>query len=143
MKLIWAILCRDSSIDIDNNLVSIFNCLEKVEFFVDKTKLNSASQTNPLAFPADYQIVSSWEIIDASKDNKLDFKIEIVDPENKILKSFENTFSVKQGSSMFRHRAKFQGLLCTVPGKYRFNVCQKKEADKYELVSSIPLEVMF
>ncbi|HRZ51341.1 MAG TPA: hypothetical protein P5080_05185 [Candidatus Paceibacterota bacterium] len=117
--------------------------MEKVEFSVDKTKLNSASQVNPLAFPADYQILSSWEIIDASKDNKLEFKIEIVDPANKILKTFENTFSIKQGSSMFRHRAKFQGLPFTVPGKYRFNLYQKKEADKYELVSSIPLDIKF
>jgi hypothetical protein len=143
MKNIWALLCRDSSIDIDNNLVSIFNCLEKIEFFVDKTKINSIDQNNPLVFPAEYQILSWWEVFDANNESKLETKIEIVDPDGKILKSFDNSFVVKQGSSAFRHRAKFQGLPITVPGKYRFNLYQKKEADKYELVSSIPLDVKF
>jgi len=137
MEHIWSLLCRDSSIDIDNNLLSIFGCFEKIELGVS---LNNVSEDSKLVAPIDFQIVNFWEATETDKDSVFTIKIELEDPNNKILPMVEKEFNIKKGTASFRNRMKFQGLTISISGKYRFNIYKKDENDKkYRAVASLPL----
>lgn len=137
MNHLWTILCRESSIDIDNKLLSIFDCIEKINLTINTEKI---TENNKLIAPIDFQIVNNWEIINSEEDKNLAIKVELVDPHSKILMSTEKDFEIKKGFSSFRNRMKMQGMPISVSGKYRFNV-YKKEIGKYNRVASIPLIV--
>lgn len=139
MNHLWAILCKESSIDIDNKLLSVFDCIEKIEMTLNVDKITDGVK---LVVPIDFQIVNSWEIIDSDKDINLTVKIELEDPNSKILISTEKEFEIKKGFTSFRNRMKFQGMPVSTSGKYRFNVYQKgSKTEKYNKVASIPLIV--
>jgi hypothetical protein len=139
MNHLWTILCKESSIDIDNKLLSVFDCIEKIDLTLNVDKIADGGK---LIAPIDFQIVNSWEIIDLNKDTNLVVKIELEDPNSKILITTENHFEIKKGFSSFRNRMKLQGLPVSISGKYRFNVYQKESnTEKYNKVASLPLIV--
>jgi len=139
MKHIWSVLCQKSSIDFETNLLSLFECLEELSLEIDKNKF---SNNGNLVIPIGVQLVSFWSIEDANKDNILEIKIELIDPDKKILNHFENNFFIKKGILRFRNRANIQGIPVTVSGRYNFNIMQKKEGEKdYKIVSEIPLDI--
>lgn len=139
MKHIWSVLCQKSSIDIENNLLSLFECIEELNLVIDKTK---TPQGERLIIPLGFQLVGFWITEDNTKENILDIRVELLDPDKKILNHFENNFSVKKGISRFRNRTNIQGLPVTKSGRYSFNVMQKKEGEKdYKVVSEIPIDI--
>lgn len=139
MKHIWSVLCQKSSIDFETNLLSLFDCIEELSLKIDK---NKAPKGDKLVIPIEFQLVSFWVIEDSSKDNILDIKVELLDPDRKSLNHFESNFSIKKGVSRFRNRANIQGLSVTKSGRYSFNVMQKKEGEKdYKIVSEIPIDI--
>jgi hypothetical protein len=139
MRHIWSLLCRGSSIDTESNLLSIFDCLEKIDLGIDFSKV---IDTSNLVVPIDFQIINSWEVTDYDTDINLVVKFDLVDPNGKILRTVEKEFNVKKGFPSFRNRLKLQGLPVTVSGKYRFNIYKKNSLEKeYNKVASIPLIV--
>ncbi len=139
MKHVWTILCQDSSIDIETNLLSLFNCLEELNLVLDKTKI---LENNTLVIPVDLQMVNFWLIQNPAQDNILEIKVELIDPDSKSINQFENKFNVKKGILRFRNRTKIQGLPVTKEGRYIFRVMQRDEKSKeYIIVSELPLDI--
>ncbi len=137
MKHIWSILCEKSSIDFENNRLSIFDCLETIKFVVDKTK---TLENKKIAIPLNFQIISFWTIKNPNKENSLDIKIEIIDPNGKILNVSQNNFKVKKDIKRFRNRNNIQGMPVTESGRYYFKIWQKTDSE-FELVSELPLDI--
>jgi len=138
MKHIWTVLCQKSSIDIDTNLLSLFNCVEELDLVIDQTK----APKGDLVIPAEFQLVSFWTVEDPNKDNTLEMKIELLDPSGKSLNKFENKFKVKKGILRFRNRTNIQGLPITDPGRYIVRIMDKKEEKKeFEVVIELPLDI--
>lgn len=138
MKHVWTVLCQKSSIDIDNNLLSLFNCLEELELLIDKTKTKEKN----LVIPVEFQLVSFWTITNQNQDNILETEGEFIDPNGQILNKFINKFNIKKGISRFRNRTNIQGLPLTEAGTYIFRIKQKKENQtKFEVVAELPLAV--
>lgn len=139
MKHIWSILCQNSSIDNESNLLSLFNCIEEISLEVDAAK---APKDNKIILPAEFQLVSFWIIDNEKEGNLLDLKVELIDPDKTILNQFGNIFPLKKGSLRFRNRINIQGLPITKAGRYTFKI-YKKEQDKkdYEEISELPLDV--
>lgn len=138
MKHIWSIVCQQSVIDAENNLLSLFNCVEEMNLTVDRDKI---SEPEKIVIPAEFQLVSFWSVKDSSKDNELTVKGELVDPNNKILNTFNNTFIVKSGVTRFRNRTNIQGLPITTEGRYYVKVWQKDLKEKFTLVAELPIDI--
>ncbi len=137
MKHIWTVLCEKSSIDFESNSLSMFNCIEEIQLVVDKNKI---SFKDKLVIPVNLQIVSYWSVQDFSKNNTLEIKGELVDPEEVVINSYENLFPVKKGIKRFRNRTNVAGIPITKSGRYYFNILQKQN-NKYIPVAEIPLDV--
>ncbi|MDA2922725.1 hypothetical protein MYX07_05690 [Patescibacteria group bacterium AH-259-L07] len=139
MKHIWSVLCQKSSVDIESNLLSLFDCVEEVNFVVDKT---NALKDDKLVIPIEFQLVSFWIIEDVDKDNVLEIKIELLDPHKKILNHFKNKFNIKKGILRFRNRTKIKGLPVTEEGRYTFRVKQKvRDGENYKVATELPLDI--
>ncbi|PKM91494.1 hypothetical protein CVU82_02765 [Candidatus Falkowbacteria bacterium HGW-Falkowbacteria-1] len=138
MKHVWSIICQQSSIDSEKNLLSLFTCIEEMSVLIDKDKVSDGKK---IIIPAEFQLVSFWTIEDSSKENNLELKGELVDPDNQILSSFSNSFVVKSGVSRFRNRTNIQGFPVTREGRYHLNVSQKVNGGSYELVAELPVDI--
>lgn len=141
MKHIWSILCQKSSVDKESNLISLFDCVEEISLVIDQTK---APKDDKLIVPIEFQLVSFWvfEKINKTKDNVLEMKIELLDPDKKLLGRFENKFKVKKGSTRFRSRISIKGLRITKNGRYTFKVRGKGEGEKgHKVVAELPLDL--
>ena len=138
MKHIWTILCQKSSIDIENNLLSIFNCVEELNLIVDRSKLPSGQ----LVVPADFQLISYWSIDNAKKGNTLEVKYQFIDPKGDVLNEYADNFEIKKDFLRFRNRTNIHGLAITEAGRYVIKVLQKKEGKKsFDAVMELPLDV--
>lgn len=139
MKHIWTILCQSSSVDVDTNILSLFNCIEELNLTIDKTQLIDKEK---LVIPVGFQMVSFWVIKDSGRDNILEIKGEIIDPNGKSLNKFDNKFNIKKGALRFRNRINIQGLPVTKEGRYMIRIMQKMEKNKdFEVVTELPLDV--
>lgn len=138
MKHIWTILCQKSSIDFESNLLSLFNNAEELSLTIDKSKAPSDN----LVVPIELQLVSYWTAEDANKENILDLRGELLDPENKTLTTFENKFEIKKGITRFRNRTNILSLPITKSGRYIFKMMQRKSGKStFETVAELPLDV--
>jgi hypothetical protein len=139
MKHVWSVICQKSSIDFENNFISLFDCIEEMSLVIDKDK---APHDGKIVIPAEFQLVSFWSIEDSSRDNNLVIKVDLVDPQGSVLNNFSSSFVVKSGLARFRNRANIQGLPITTEGRYYFKVWQKDEAkENFKLVAELPIDI--
>lgn len=138
MNHIWTVLCQRSSIDYENNLVSLFSCLEELSVVLDP----QVAKNKKAVVPAEMQLVSFWTVANTAQENVLEIKGELIDPQGEVLNSYQNKFSVKTGVERFRNRTNIQGLPLTIPGRYVFRLWQKSNGEKeMKVVAELPLEV--
>ena len=138
MNHIWTVLCQRSSIDYEDNLVSLFSCLEELAVVLDSQLASSGKAV----VPAQMQLVSFWTADNISQENKLEIKGELIDPQGNILNSYQNNFTIKAGVERFRNRTNIQGLPLTVPGRYFFRLWQKSnDEQEMKIVADLPLDV--
>jgi hypothetical protein len=139
MNHIWSILCQNSSVDEETNLLSIFNCLEQAEITIKKDDIENKGK---VIVPISSELISFWTVDEQDGDNKLEVKIELIDPNNNLLNSAESIFDVKKNFPRFRSKIKLQGLPVTKNGRYIFKVSQKDRVQKkFKIVASLPLDI--
>ena len=139
MKHIWSILCQKSSIDVETNLLSLFECVEELSLVINQDKV---SKTNKQIVPLQFQIVSFWTIEDTKEDDILEVKISLLDPDKKLLSNFENKFNIKKGILRFRNRINIKGLPITQEGRYIFKISQRtKDEKEYKEIAELPLDI--
>lgn len=137
MKHIWTVLCQKSSIDFETNLLSLFNCIEEMTLTIDKSKAPSGN----LIIPAELELVSYWLVEEKNKENSLNIKGELLDPENKILNTFEKSFPISKEILRFRNRIHIQNLPITKAGRYKFRIYQKDIKNVFRMVTELPLDI--
>jgi len=139
MKHAWTILCQNSSVDSNTNLLSIFNCLEQLVLKIDK---NKAPKTDEFFIALGAQLISLWAMKNQDNDNVLEVRVEILDPVGKSLGKFDQKFEVKKGASRFRSIINIQEIKITKEGRYTVNMQQKKEGGKdFIAVAELPLDI--
>ncbi len=126
---IWSVICQSSSIDRQNNSISLFNCIESINVKGEKTDI----------LPINFNIVSCWTIDHPEKKNNLVFRIEIIDPEGKIIFKKDQEINTEIGWQRVRNVAEFSGLKINNPGRYLFKISQK-ETD-FKVVATLPVDV--
>jgi hypothetical protein len=138
MKHVWSIICQQSSIDFESNLLSLYNCLEEINLVIDKDQV---SREKKMTIPTKFQLVSSWSIEDSSQNNNLETRGEFIDPDGNTLNTFDNSFIIKSGITRFRNRTNIQGFPVTKEGRYYLKVWQKNQAKDFELVAELPIDI--
>ena len=136
MKHVWSILCQQSSIDQETNLISLFNAIEELNINLDKAN----ALENNLLISVQLQLVSYWVREEALAEETLTIRTELVNPEGKVLNSFDNKLIIKSGILRFRHRNNIQGLTISGPGRYHLRVVEIK-ASKEMILTELPLDV--
>lgn len=137
MKHIWSLLCQKSSIDVESNQLSLFNCLEEISISLESTE----ALKNNLVIPIEFQLVSYWSREQADEEINLEAEGELVDANGKIINSFKNSFLIKTGILRFRSRTNIQGLSITGPGQYYVRFYHLDNNKKREMVAELPIDV--
>lgn len=139
MKHIWSILCQNSSVDSNTNLLSLFNCVEELSLVIEKDKM---PKDDNLVIPIGFQLVNFWTTENGNAKSILDIKLEIFDPEEKLLGTFDKDFDVPGGVARFRSILSINGIKVTKEGRYIIKVQQKESnGKKFKVVAELPLDI--
>lgn len=142
IKHIWSVLCKESVINQDDNLISIHGALE--EFTINIAPVDPKTTTVPekLNIPVNYEIVSFWVKENPKETVKIQIEYSLIDPKGKNLFSRVQDLKIPENIKRHRSRMKIMGLPITQSGDYTFAVKKKEEeSKKFDLMAELPLEV--
>ena len=142
VKHVWSVLCKESVVNQDDNLISIHGALE--EFTVNISPADSKTTAIPekLSIPVNYEIVSFWVKEDTSETVKVQIEYSLIDPSGENLFTKIQDLDIPENIKRHRSRMKIMGLPISKSGDYTFLVKKKEsESKKFELVAELPLEV--
>lgn len=142
VKHIWSVLCKESVVNQDDNLISIHGALE--EFTVNIAPADSKTTTIPekLNIPVNYEIVSFWVKENPKETTKVQIEYSFTDPKGENLFSKVQELEIPENIKRHRSRMKIMGLPVSQSGDYKFVVKKKEiESKKFELMAELPLEI--
>lgn len=142
VKHIWSVLCKESVINQDDNLISIHGALE--EFSITITPADSKAPMLPekLNIPVNYEIVSFWVKEKSSETVKVQIEYSLVDPADEILFTQVQDLEIPENIKRHRSRMKIMGLPISKSGDYTFRVKKKElNSKKFELMAELPIEI--
>ncbi len=131
-KNLWTIASISSSIDRDNNTLSLFDILEELTLQVNGPMPEQA------VIPVNHHIVSLWEREEAETPHTLKFKVVLRDPLNKILHENNAEVVLAAEHKRARFRAQFNGFPVSVPGMYRYEIVSR---ETNETIGAVSIEV--
>ena len=141
IKHIWSVLCRESVINQDDNVVSLHGVLEQLTLGIQPKP--DGSIPSRINVPITYEIVSFWIKDHAdNKEVKADIEIKLVDPAGAQLMKTAQQMILTATTKRFRSRMKISGIGINRSGDYHFQVWKKETGEKsFHLISELPLEV--
>ena len=142
IKHIWSVLCKESVINQDNNLIYIQGTLEELKVSLKPIKVGSGKLPEKLNVPINYEIVSLWFKENRNEVGKAQIEYSLISPEGKELVKNIQDMEIPVNIRRFRSRLKISGLPVTKEGDYSFRVKIKEAGSQaFRLVSELPLEV--
>ncbi|GEM_PF-5200538 len=151
VRVNWAMLCENASVDQNTNTVSLFNVLEELTLSQGPLSVDDVKAGGELMdFPEKTQVNSKHVLVvqveretGANKDSKIQMQLEVADPSGEVL--LKNEFPILFGvSDVSRTRAiiSFDGMLVTKSGKYTYTISTKSVGAKiYTKQYSVILDV--
>lgn len=141
IKHIWTVLCRKSVIDNESNNLSLYDILEQLSISV-KPEKETVKKTVKINLPLEYEVVSLW-VKQSSKDGfNGEIKLEIINPEGSVVKTFEQPFIIQDNKNRLRSRIRINGFVVDGSGVYLFRISYKEKQEKnFTQISEVPLEV--
>ena len=141
---VWSVVCSNSLLDKDTNNLSLFNTIEKFTFQIpesDMEKLKKEKKEN-IVFPAQFEVVSRFARQESGTVEAFDYKVSLMNPENKSVAHSMQKLAVDKNIKNFRVRTKFQSLPVNGLGDYIVLVEFKEVSEnRYNKVAELPLEV--
>ena len=139
---LWTIICGSASIDGETNSLSLFNIVEEITIQNLTNQIVNPNEKKGINFP--FEIIScirrSQEL--DNKDMLIDFKIDLLDPDNKILQTINSKVEMKSQHSRLRIRIKSNGITVSRPGNYNFLVNLKEDANnEFREITKVPFVV--
>ena len=139
VKHVWSVLCQNSTIDQDDNSLSIHNVLDTINI-----KPEAEKQTTKFVIPLNFEVVSLLSNTEVKGETKIEIKIVILNPEMDKLGDFVAPIVIPAGKKRMRSRVKMSGLPIKGGGDYIVLVSLKTKEDKnFQDVASLPFEVKF
>lgn len=144
LKHIWSVLCKESTINQDDNVISLYGVLEELNITLTPMKGSEASLPEKVGIPIpiNYEIVSMW-IKNNKKDIvKAEIEYTLISPTGKeLLKTIQNA-EIPETSRRFRSRMKISGIQVEKEGDYNFRVRIKEQGSNiFKTVCELPLEI--
>lgn len=140
IKHIWSIICRESVINSDDNVISLLGVLEDLNSTLTPMDPKTP-RPGKITIPFNFEIVNYWTK-DLNKEVKMQIKTVTIDPDGKELSSTINESIFPGDVKKLRSRLKVQGLSVTNSGNYHFRISFKTSNEKdYKLVAELPLTV--
>ena len=140
IKHIWTVLCTKSSINVDDNNISL-DVLESVTTVLYPPKDFKAGDKMPVVhIPFDYEVVSLFSRKDANTNEKFSARVELYNPEGELLAELKQDIEMTVDMKRFRARFRVKGLPVKEAGEYLFKVHSIKEGE-HKLEAEVPLEV--
>jgi len=143
IKHIWSVLCQDSILNQDDNIISLNKVFEQLSVNLTPTQnLTSNQLPDKINLPINYEITSFWLKDEKILSTKGEVKYALFNPKNdKLLETIQN-IEIPSSSRRFRSRMKISGMPIAGEGYYRFEVSIKEEGEKiFRFVSELPFEV--
>lgn len=139
-KHIWSIICRESIVNQDDNVMSIIGILEELNTTLTP-KDPKIPRPEKITIPFNFEVVSYW-VRNSASEGILYIKTAIADPDGKEISSVLSDSPFPNNVQRLRTRLKVQGLTLTKSGEYYVRVGFKtNKGDEYKLVSELPLKV--
>ncbi|MCK5415870.1 hypothetical protein KAI92_00405 [Candidatus Parcubacteria bacterium] len=140
MKHVWSILCHKSIIDQETNALSLIDSLEEITIDIKKGKQVDKINLQGIS----YNLVSYIVRSDIKEKEKGEIKIEIIDPQNNLIKEITQPFEIKKGVNKIRVQMQFNGLIISGEGRYTYRIGLKnEETKKYNTVAELPLDIKY
>ena len=141
IKHVWSVLCKESVINKDDNLVSLYGALEELSVTLTP-KENGSRVPDKVAVPINYEIVSLWTRDVSNEITKVNVEYILVSPEGDELLKTVQEIEFSQSVRRFRSRMKIAGMPITKQGDYVFKIKVKEpDVNNFKLVAELPLEV--
>lgn len=147
IKHVWTVLCKESTINQDDNVISLFGVIEELTVSLTPVKGGQkGEQKSPITerfnIPLKYELVSMWIRDEYEKLIKLDVEMILFNPKGQELNKFVQEIIIPAGIKRFRSRMKISGIVIQGEGEYYFKVgIKEKGKEVYKTVSELPLEV--
>lgn len=139
---IWSVLCKESIIGQDDNVISLIGALEELTINVMPAKNLSGLPPQTVNIPINYEIVSFWTKENLNEQAKADIQISVINPEGKETILFNQEIKIPENLKRFRSRFKIAGMTVKKDGIYYFRVAIREEKNKdFQTVGKIPLEI--
>lgn len=131
----WTILSMSSSVDEQNQLLSLYNIIETINvgMVVDEQQKNIYKEKGWYAVPFNQQLVTRFIKKDINLDLVFDIQYEITDPSgNKIGKEFGSEINFGKGLDSLRIRNTIGDFPLTTDGWYTIlTKVKRKGSEKY------------
>jgi hypothetical protein len=146
LKHIWTVLCEESVISQDNNMISLRNAVELLNVSLkpaDKSQKVNLTQLKTVV-PTRLELISFLSKKSEFRNRSVQgfIKVDYINPAGTIINTNENEFELKTNITNLRTRLKIQNIPIDGEGEYIFRVSIKEtKAEKGNIVTEIPLMV--
>jgi hypothetical protein len=143
IKHIWSVLCKESKIDADSNLLTIVDVLEKLDIRANPPQGVLELPPNGINFPLRYEVTSMLFRDNNKSEESISLEIKILDPKGKETHKYNSPILFSAGIYRMRVRTQIEGLSIKDSGMHWFIVSLKDSTDnKYREVARLPLEIV-
>jgi hypothetical protein len=138
MKHLWSIICRQTLINGETNVISLIDILEEITLSNPDGLPDGKTK---YVVPLDFELVSYW--MREGEEESIKLHIELVDSEKNIVSASDNKILIDQpDKKRVRTRIKGNKFSFIGLGQYLFKI-SIKENDKITEVAEIPVDVVF
>ncbi|MGD1003428.1 MAG: hypothetical protein ABR884_02535 [Minisyncoccia bacterium] len=119
---LWSILCERSLVDEETKNITLTNVLESMQVQIQLSKdvtIGGDLFTAEKNVPVNFELVTAWKRLEEG-EIKEPVRVECLDPNGKLLATYEYKVEIAKSLERFRFRTRFNGFKFTVPGNYRF-----------------------
>ena len=117
---IWSVLCKESIINQDDNVISLIGILEDINSTITPLKADTP-RPEKVTIPFNFEVVSYWTK-DSTEEVKILIKTTMIDPEGKELANDIKELVFPANTKRLRSRLKVQGLSVTNSGDYSVRI---------------------
>lgn len=141
IKHIWSVLCKESIVNQDDNLISIHGVLEELKIDIQPSS-DKDILPEKIAIPMNYEIVSLWVKEEKDVIAKAELEFVLFSPKGEELSKATQAMEIPVDVKRIRSRMKISGFPVMDSGDYYFEVKIKEEGEnKFVIASKLPLEV--
>ena len=142
VQCVWGLVCGLSSIDQENNNISLFNVIDEIG--IPKNNFSKKNDIKKVLFNHEIIFLCRRSLslaIDNSQFN-CDYKVKLFDSSGSVIQEIVAPLIFEKNKRNMRLRVRFNVLLFTAPGDYVYTIeIQKSDKTNFQKEFEIPFEI--